>query len=169
MMASAAFPADVFDGLQPELIGSELTSVLEGAELACKQDRDNPEIRRCRPLPGALDSLGGVPLTSVEATFVDDQLARVAIYLPESRFAVLESVLAARMGEAKDRSYTVRAGMAGTFTNRVRVWENDDRVAIAQQYDGKIERSSLIYGSSKAMAESLQKIESIPPGVPRDL
>jgi hypothetical protein len=169
MMASAAPPADVFDGLQPELIGAQLTSVLEGAELACKQDREHTEIRRCRPLPGALDNLGGVAIASVEATFVDDRLSRVTIYFPEPRFPAAEAVLAARMGEAKDRSYIVRAGMAGTFVNRVLVWESDDRIAIAQQYDGKIDRSSLVYGSREAMAESLRNIESGTPGVARDL
>ncbi len=56
LSAAALGAEDVFEGLAPELVGSELTSVLEGAELACHQDRADPHVRRCVPVDGgALD------------------------------------------------------------------------------------------------------------------
>ena len=165
----AAADSDVFDGLAPGLVGGELTAVLEGAELGCQQDLKDAAVRRCRPLPGALDSIGGVPVISVEALFQNRLLAQVTVYLPESRFLDLKRVLAVRLGEATDWSVIVRSGMAGTFKDDILLWEKDDLVVIAQQFDQKIDRSSLIYGSAKAMAPLLKQIKSTPPGAIRDL
>ena len=49
------------------------------------------------------------------------------------------------------------------------MWEKDDLCLIAQQFDRKIDRSSLIYGSAEAMAPLLKQIKSTPPGAIRDL
>jgi hypothetical protein len=165
----AAADSDVFDGLGPELVGAELTTVLEGAELACRADSREGAVRRCRPLPGALDSVGGVPVTSVEAVFEDQLLAQVTVYLPESRFPGLKPLLAARLGEGTDWTVIIRSGMAGTFRDEILLWEKDDLVVIAQQFDQRIGRSSLIYGSGKVMAPLLKQIKSTPPGATRDL
>ena len=148
---------------------SELASVLEGAELACRQDRADPSIRRCAPLPGVLGTLGGVGLNAVEARFDDRHLAQVTVYLPESRFAAVLPVLSARFGEGKEWNVVLRAGMAGQFEDQIRIWETDRFVLIAQQFDGKIDRSSVIYGSPRAMAPLLRQIKSTPPGGVRDL
>ena len=165
----AASASDVFDGLAPGLIGAELAAVLEGAELACRQDSNAPAIRRCKPLPGGMDALGGVPVTSVEALFQDKLLALVTVYLPQSRFAEVKRILVGKFGEATDWSVIIRSGMAGTFKDEVLLWERDDVVMIAQQYDQKIDRSSVIYGSPAAMAPLLKQIKSTPPGATRDL
>ena len=128
----AAADSDVFDGLGPGLVGAELTAVLEGAELACHRDPKETSIRRCKPLPGVLDSLGSVPVTSVEALFEDERLAQITVYLPEPRFADLKRLLVARLGEGTDWSVVVRAGMAGTFDDDILLWEQDDLVVIAK-------------------------------------
>jgi hypothetical protein len=171
-LALAPLPAlaiDVFDGLAPGLIGAELTTVLEGAELACHQDSNAPPIRRCRPLPGSLDAVDGVPVTSVEALFQDKLLAQVTVYFPTPRFTEIKRILIGKLGEATDWSVIIRSGMAGTFKDEVLLWERDDIVMIAQQYDQKIDRSSVIYGSPAAMAPLLKQIKSTPPGGTRDL
>ena len=151
------------------MVGSELGSVLEGAELACRQDRADPKIRRCAPLQGVLGKLGGVGVNSVEARFDDQRLAQVIIYLSEPRFAAVLPVLSARFNAGKEWNVTLRAGMAGQFEDRIRIWETDRFVLIAQQFDGKIDRSSVIYGSPRAMAPLLRQIKSTPPGGLRDL
>jgi hypothetical protein len=165
----ACADSDVFDGLGPGLVGAELTAVLEGAELACHGDPKETSIRRCKPLPGVLEHFGNVRVASVEALFEDARLARITIYLPETRFADLKRVLVARLGEATDWSIVLRAGMAGTFDDEILLWEHDDLVVIAQQFDQKIDRSSLVYGSAQAMAPLLKQIKSTPPGSTRDL
>jgi hypothetical protein len=148
---------------------SDLASVLETAELACRQDRADPKIRRCTPLPQGLGTLGGVAVSSVEARFDDQHLALVTIYLSEPRFAAVLPVLSARFGRGKDWNVVLRAGMAGQFADQIRIWETDRFVLIAQQFDGKIDRSSVIYGSPRAMAPLLQQIKATPPGGLRDL
>ena len=165
----AASASDVFDGLAPTLVGGELTTVLEGAELACRQDSNAPAIRRCKPLLGSLDALDGVPVTSVEALFQDKLLAQVTVYFPQARFADVKRILVAKLGEATDWSVVIRSGMAGTFKDEVLLWERDNLVMIAQQYDQKIDRSSVIYGIPAAMAPLLKQIKSTPPGATRDL
>src|SRR4029079_12900583 len=93
---------DVFEGLGPQLIGSELTVVLEGAELACRQDTADSSLRRCQPLPGALDTLGGAKVTSAEALFADDRLAMVSIYFSEREFAKVQMYAIQKLGEGQD-------------------------------------------------------------------
>lgn len=170
-LLSAAAPEaqDVFGGLAPEAVGSELSSVLEGAELACRQDRADPHIRRCVPLAGALWTLGGVSLSAVEARFADRRLVQVTAYFPEARFADVLPFLSARFGEGKDWSVTLRSGMAGQFSDQIRLWETERFVLVAQQYDRKIDRSSVIYGTAREMAPLLQRIKSTTPGRLRDL
>jgi len=166
---SAAVPAsdDVLQRLAPDLLGSELTGVFEDAELTCREDR--ADLRRCVAAGGAHWTLGGVSLNAVEAVFYDHQLARVAVYFAEARFADVLPFLSACFGAGEDWSVTLRAGMAGQFSDQIRLWETDRFVLVAQQYDGKIDRSSVIYGTTRAMAPLVQRIRSSPRGGLRDL
>lgn len=168
-LGGARAAGDVFEGLAPELVGAEFTSVLEGAELACQQDRADPELRRCTPLPGALETLAGAGVSKVEALFRDGRLALITVYFPEARFAQVLPALSARLGEGSDWSVNVRSGMAGQFSDEIRIWETDRFVLVAQQYDRRIDRSSVIYGSPREMARLLRTIESTPRGGLRDL
>lgn len=160
---------DILESLAPAFVGAELDSVLEGAELACRPDRADPETRRCIPLPGALQTLAGVGVSAVDAVFVERCLALVTVYFPESRFTAVLPVLSARFGEGKNWDVLLRAGMAGQLEDQIRIWETDRFVLVAQQFDGKIDRSSVIYGSARAMSPLLQRIKSTPRGGLRDL
>jgi len=160
---------EVFEGLGPELIGAELTSVLEGAELACRQDTADSSLRRCQPLPGALDTLGGAKITSAEALFVDDRLAMVSIYFSEREFAKVQAYAMQKLGEGQDWTVTLRGGMNAGFKDQIVIWEKDDVHALLQQFDRKIDRASLIYGAPRAMAETLKRIKATPAGGVRDL
>ena len=165
----SAAAADLFDGLAPERAGAELTAVLEEAELACMRDPGVADVRRCRPLPGAMNALGEAALREVEAIFVDRQLAQVTAYFAESRFAAVRQVLSERLGAGQDWTIVIRAGMAGQFSDEIRIWETERFVLIAQQFDRKIDRGSIVYGTPEAMAELLQRVRSTPPGSMRDL
>jgi hypothetical protein len=167
--AAAVGAEDILESLAPALVGGELDRVLEGAELACRPDRADPDTRRCIPLPGALQTLGGVGVNAVETLFIDRHLALVTVYFPESRFADVLPVLTARLGEGRDWSVTLRSGMAGQFPAQIRIWERDRFVLVAQQYDRKIDRSSVIYGTPAAMGPLLERIKSTPPGGLGDL
>jgi len=167
--ASSAHAGDVFDGLGPELIGSELVSVLEGAELACRQDPADASVRRCQPLPGALDSVGGAKVTSVEALFVQKELAQVSVYFAERDFPKVLAYVTQKLGEGQDWTVTLRGGMNAGFKDQIVIWEQEKLHALMQQFDRKIDRASLTYGSPRAMAESLKRIKATPPGGVRDL
>ena len=160
---------DVFEGLGPQLIGSELIVVLEGAELACRQDTADSSLRRCQPLPGALDTLGGAKITSAEALFVDSQLAMVSIYFSERDFAKVQAYATQKLGDGQDWAVTLRGGMNAGFKDQIVIWEKDGLHALLQQFDHKIDRASLIYGSPRAMAEALKRIKATPAGGVRDL
>jgi hypothetical protein len=116
-----------------------------------------------------LETLGGVGVNAVEARFDDQRLAQVTVYLPESHFAAVLPVLYARFGEGENWDVVLRAGMAGQLEDQIRIWETDRFVLVAQQFDGKIDRSSVIYGSPRAMAPLLRQIKSTSPGGLRDL
>jgi hypothetical protein len=164
-----AHAGEVFDGLGPELIGTELTSVLEGAELACRQDAADASVRRCQPLPSALDTIGGAKATSVEALFLDGELTQVSVYFSERDVAKVIAHVTQRLGEGQDWTVTIRGGMNAGFKDQILIWEQEKVSALLQQFDHKIDRASLIYGSPKAMAELLKRIKATPPGGVRDL
>jgi len=167
--AAALSIEDVFEGLAPERVGSELSAVLQRVELACHWDRTDAQLYRCVPAHGARWTLGQVRLSAVEALFSEQRLAQVTVYFPEQHFSEILSLVSARFGEGQDWSLTLRSGMAGQFSDQIRLWETDRFVLVAQQYDRKIDRSSLIYGTARAMASLLQRIKSTPPGALRDL
>jgi hypothetical protein len=172
VLACGVTPAcagDVFEGLGPELIGSELTVVLEGAELACRQDTADASLRRCQPLPGALDTLGGAKVTTAEALFVDDRLAMVSIYFSERDFPKVRAYAMQKLGGGQDWTVTLRGGMNAGFKDQIVIWEKEDLHGLLQQFDRKIDRASLIYGSPRAMAEALKRIKATPAGGVRDL
>jgi hypothetical protein len=168
LLPAAALAGDVFDVLAPERIGAKLDSVLQDGRLDCRQDPNDAGGRLCEALPGNFDTLHDLPLGTVLVTLHDERLEQVTIHFAESHFARVKALLAARLGKGEDASFTVRAGMAGTFTNEVIVWETSGWVAIARQYDGKIDRSSLIYGTPDALSALLKRTRSKPPGA-RDL
>ena len=168
MFCASARAGDVFEGLGPQTIGTELTAVLEEAELACRRDPADADIRRCHPIPGALDTLAGAPAV-VEAQFAADHLALVSITFPEARFADVRRFANEQLGAGKDWSVGIIAGMNGTFKAEITIWESEDRAAVLQQFDRKINRSSLIYGTPSAMAPLLRRIKATPPGGMRDL
>jgi hypothetical protein len=143
--------------------------VLEGAELACRQDPADASVRRCQPLPGALDSVGGAKVTSVEALFVQKELAQVSVYFAERDFPKVLAYVTQKLGEGQDWTVTLRGGMNAGFKDQIVIWEQEKLHALMQQFDRKIDRASLTYGSPRAMAESLKRIKATPPGGVRDL
>jgi hypothetical protein len=144
--------------------------VLEGAELKCQADKTAAQdVRLCEPIPGALDRLAGVPVTSVSARFESARLQRVTVLFNETSFAKLAPQLKSRFGAAKDWTVSIHAGMNASFKNQILLWEGERWTAVLQQYDGKINRSSLTYGTPSAMAELVQRIKATPPGASRDL
>ncbi len=160
---------ELFEGLGPELIGAELIKVLEGAELACHQDSADGSVRRCQPLPGALDTIAGAKITSAEALFVDDRLAMVSVYFSDRDFAKVSAYVTQKLGSGQDWSVTLRGGMNMGFKDQIAIWERSDLHAVLQQFDRKIDRASLMYGTPQAMAEVLKRIKATPPGGVRDL
>jgi hypothetical protein len=167
--AGSADAGELFEGLGPRLIGRQLTEVLEGAELACKQDGNEASVRRCQPLPGALDTLGGANITSAEAMFVDKELELVTVYFSDRDFAKVSAYVTQQLGGGQDWSVTLRGGMNMGFKDQIFIWERDDLHAVLQQFDRKIDRASLIYGTPQAMAEVIKRIKATPPGGVRDL
>jgi len=158
---------DVLDALGPELLGTSV--VLEGSEFSCGQHRSDPEIQRCTSASRTLWTLAATSASSVEALIKDGHLMQVTVYFSESRFAQVLLTLSTRFGEGVDWTVTIRSGMAGQLPDQIRIWETDRFAVVAQQYDRKIDRSSVIYGSAAAMASLLRMIRSTPRGALRDL
>jgi len=160
---------DVLDALGPELLGSPVGRVLEESKFSCTQDRTEPDTQRCSSKSSALTAFGEVSASALEALIKDRRLLQVAVYFPEAQFTRVLAVLSTRFGEGHDWTVTIRSGMAGQLPDHIRIWESDRFALVAQQYDRKIDRSSVIYGSVDVMAPLLRRIRSTPRGALRDL
>ncbi|HTO44788.1 MAG TPA: hypothetical protein VML56_11970 [Burkholderiales bacterium] len=159
----------MFQVLGPELLGSSAGDLFDGSEFSCSQDRTDPSIQRCTSPPNAPWTLDGIGATAVEALVKDGRLVQIAVYFREARFTQLLAALSTRLGDGDDWTVTIRSGMAGQLPDQIRIWETDRFALVAQQYDRKIDRASVIYGSVDAMAPLLRKIRSTPRGALRDL
>ena len=106
---------------------------------------------------------------SVEAVFVDARLSKVTVSFSVAEYEALLSLLTDRFGAGEDRSYLARAGMAGEFAAGVYLWRKAGVVVVLEQYAGKIDRTTLTYGSEPAMAKAVRKATSYPRGARRDL
>ena len=140
-----------------------------GAELACRQDTVDSALRRCEPLPGVLDTLGDAKVGSAQALFIDDELAMVTVYFSEREFGKVLAYTMQQLGEGQDWTVTIRGGMNAGFKDHIVIWEQEKLHALLQQFDRKIDRASLTYGSPRAMAELLKRIKATPAGGVRDL
>ena len=142
--AGSVDAGELFEGLGPRLIGSQLTDVLEGAELACKQDGNEASVRRCQPLPGALDTLGGANITSAEAMFVDKELELVTVYFSDRDFAKVSAYLTQQLGGGQDWSVTLRGGMNMGFKDQIFIWERDDLHAVGVEPAERPQRHAVL-------------------------
>jgi len=151
------------------MLGSSVGRVLAGSAFSCRQDRTDRETQRCTSTSSTLWTLAGTSASAVEALLKDGHLLQVTVYFPESRFARVLLALSTKLGEGRDWTVAIRSGMAGQLPDQIRIWETDRFALVAQQYDRKIDRSSVVYGSADAMAPFLRQIQSTPRGALRDL
>ena len=135
----------------------------------CGQDRTDLDIQHCASAPHTHWTVSGVTASALEVLVKDGRLVQVTVYFPESRFPHMLLALSTWLGKGEDWTVTIRAGMAGQLPDQIRIWETDRFALVAQQYDRKIDRSSVIYGSAEAMAPLLRQIQSTPRGALRDL
>ena len=127
-------------GQEVEAQGSQLAD-LDRALYSCTQDGEQT---LCRAAGTSLDHLG-VPILGMTVEYHGELLQRTTVLLDEARFAELESRLTTRFGTPENHDEQLRAGMAGTIINRVRVWRSGGDIAMLEQYSGKITTSVLRY------------------------
>jgi hypothetical protein len=159
----------VFQVLGPELLGRSVGGLFEAPEFLCRQDDKNPDIQRCTSAPNAPWTLDGIGASAVEALIRDGRAVQITVYFREARFTQVLAALSTRLGDGDDWTVTIRGGMAGQLPDQIRIWETDRFALVAQQYDRKIDRASVIYGFVDAMAPLIRKIRSTPRGALRDL
>jgi hypothetical protein len=161
--AAVAGGEDLWDRLGPARIGAAHAQIAESVAMQCT---DAAPEKTCLVPAGRF---GGVPVDRVEARFRDQRLERVVVRFGEPRYRAMLATLQARLGEAEDRSFRARAGMAGEFAAGVKLWELPAAAVVLEQFAGKIDRSTVSFGTIDAMQALLQQKRSYPPGSARDL
>ena len=164
--AGQACGADAWDALGPARIGATFGEVSRELALSCSGEAAR---RACAPTSRAPVEFAGLPVGRIEAVFEDAKLVKVTVVLPDQQYQSLLRGLTTRYGEGEDRSFIARAGMAGEFVAGVFLWREGGVSLVLEQYAGKIDRSSLNYGSEPAMAELIRSKTAYPRGARRDL
>jgi hypothetical protein len=157
---------DAWETLGPTQIGGAFDQIANNAALTCNDDAAQ---QVCASVPAAPVTFGGVRSRNIEAVFVDGRLSKVTVSFSVAEYEALLSLLTDRFGAGEDRSYLARAGMAGEFTAGVYLWRTAGVILVLEQYAGKIDRTTLTYGSEPAMAKAVRKATSYPRGARRDL
>jgi hypothetical protein len=158
--------ADAWEALGPAQIGGALDRIASNAKLICNDDGTR---QVCATTPNVAPTFGGVPARNIEAVFVETRLAKVTVSFNVAEYEALLSLLTDRFGIGDDRSYLARAGMAGEFAAGVYLWRKAGVTVVLEQYAGKIDRTTLSYGSEAALAGLVRKVTSYPRGARRDL
>jgi len=115
---------------------------------------------------------GGVLPQSLDVLFRGQALAQVRGLFAEKHHAAMLERLRAALGTPEDRSFRIRAGMAGTFEAGVHVWHVERAAGswflVLEQYAGKIDRSALTWGDAQAMDTLLERVRRPGQGGARD-
>lgn len=157
--------AEVVSGAQEvEALGSRLAA-LDRARYSCTK---NGAHTLCRPAGKSLDHLG-LPLLGMTLEYRGELLQRATVLFDETHFADIESRLTARFGTPEHHDERLRAGMAGTITNRIRVWHSGGDVAMLEQYSEKITTSALRYLAADDYQELMRSRDSLRVRGTRDL
>lgn len=147
-----------------EALGSRLAA-LDRARYSCTK---NGAHTLCRPTGGSLDHLG-LPFLGMTLEYRGELLQRTTVLFDETRFAEVESRLTALFGTPEHHDERLRAGMAGTIINRIRVWRSGGDVAMFEQYAEKITTSALRYLPADDYAELMRSRDSMRVRGTRDL
>jgi hypothetical protein len=159
------YPTQAVDWLGPERIGASFQEISVHVALTCGGE----SIRLACTASAPGEVFDGIPVQRIEAMFQDAQLARGRVMFADTHYEALLRALTGRYGPGEDRSFVANAGMAGYFPAGVFVWTSGAVNLVLEQYAGKIDRSSLTYGTHSSMAGLLQKIRAYPRGARRDL
>ena len=116
-----------------------------------------------------LTTFAGLRVDTIELVFEGARLTKVIVMLSDQYYEALLRQLADRFGPGEDRSFRARAGMSGELMAGVYLWRIDAVRLVLEQFAGKIDRSSLVYGTDAALADLVREKTSYPPGTRRDL
>ena len=159
-----ACAADVLDWLGPQRIGASLQEISLHGALECD---GGPAGQTCSAqAPGEIFD---VPVRRIEASFQNARFAQGRMMFATTHYAPLLRALNERYGPGEDHSFVAIAGMAADFPAGVFIWRSGPISLVLEQYAGKIDRSSLTYGTHASMAGLMQKIRAYPRGARRDL
>jgi hypothetical protein len=136
LVASTALSAGLPDLPQPG-VGPQ---AIDLSAYVC--DGDEAELSCRRALPGTV-LLQGVPASERVLLFRAGLLSRVTEVFPEARFEEVRRGLAANLGTGKEGVELLRAGMGGTFPNRLQIWRGKGRVYLLEQYFERVRNSAL--------------------------
>jgi len=98
---------------------------------------------RCRLEPGVAPGCFGTVVSDALLQVREGRVAIAAVFFDEGAYASVLERLTNDLGAGEDRSEQLRAGMGGTFTNVVKVWRREGSVWFAEQFAGRIDRSSV--------------------------
>ena len=169
VLPGVAGAADGWELFGPDKLGTEREQIAAHIALECAPAQDAPGVTACRPASGAIPRFAGVPLERVDLLFRGDRLLKVAAHLHESHFGALEAFVVARHGAGQDCSIRFRAGMGAELLNRILLWRSTTQAMVIEQFQGKIDRSAVAYGTADAMAGMVRDKTAYPPGARRDL
>ena len=122
----------------------------------------------CRPAGKSLEHMG-LPVLEITLEYRGEFLDRTTVRFGEGRFAEVERRLAERFGAPENHDEQLRAGMAGTIVNQIRVWRNGGDIAMLEQYSGKITTSALRYLASDGYRELMRSRDAMRIRGTRDL
>ena len=164
-LATSVRGADLWGVLDPARIGASKAEISEQLPLKCEPAST---VQRCVPAR-TLTTFAGLRVDTIELVFEDARLTKVVVMLSDRDYEALLGQLADRFGPGEDRSFRARAGMSGELMAGVYLWRIDAVRLVLEQFAGKIDRSSLVYGTDAALADLVREKTSYPPGTRRDL
>jgi len=157
--------AEAVSGAQEvEKLGSQLAA-LDRARYSCTT---NGAHTVCRPAANSLDHLG-LPVVRMTLEYRGELLQRKTVVFDETHFGYIESRLTARFGTPEHHDERLRAGMAGTIINRIRVWRSGGDIAMLEQYSEKITTSALRYLAADDYQKLMRSRDSMRVRGTRDL
>ena len=134
-------------------LGSAIATIEDTGRFSCR-DPGNPIADRiCSLKFNEKETIAGAPIRVLALYYYSGKLESISIAFDEKHFSQVAAALAEKYGQGNMKSETLQNRMGATFENRILSWRRGEATLEAKRYSGKIDTSSVMYGSDFALQE----------------
>lgn len=168
LVFSALVQAEPY-GLKGVLLGSHPNLIANNPKFDCRPVKTPTGDRVCSLGKDETETLAGVPVISMFYFYDQSTLTGISISLEEKHFQSVVKALSDKYGTPARMTETVKSMKGKSLENQTYTWRQSGQSIVAQQYSGRLDRSSIRISDETAGQRIRQRRELLDKQPERDL